>query len=508
MRLLGFKEFYYPTKDDYTEEKDTPRKAGLEGLQWNTDNNLRQIPPEGSHFLSLILTLLVDSAADKNQKDHVSNVKETKVTPNPAYHLSSSDNPGTPLVTALLKGNNYRTWSRSMRTTLRAKTKLGFIDDTIKKPALHDEDYYLWEKTDSMVMAWIINSTDPSLHGSISHASTAKDVWIDLEERFAQTNAPRIHQLWRTLCLMQKQSDVTVTEFYTQFKSILDELDELQPLPECSCGTSKLLIQREEDRRVHLFLGGFDSEEYAHVKATILNSEPMPSLRRVFNHIQREESRLAAEKEKEVKDLASKRKIGLGDLHDGVYVFKGSIQGHSFAAAQEKMDKLWHSRLGHPSTQALQHLSNFLNSALRAACPTVKSPTPSPTSGETPVKSTQAWFPPTHPYTRTSAGQNGKERNTSLFVPTPFSSVISLCQYQYVPLSRRRRYFHRFSFTVESLCKFFVEVESVCKFFWAEVGVRSERDCSGRRLVYRRRVRLVYGGKKQDGEAKKKKEKR
>ncbi|GAU40091.1 hypothetical protein TSUD_151350 [Trifolium subterraneum] len=119
---------------------------------------------------------------------------------------------------------------------------------------------------------------------------------------------------------MQKQSDVTVTEFYTQFKSILDELDELQPLPECSCGTSKLLIQREEDRRVHLFLGGFESEEYAHVKATILNSEPMPSLRRVFNHIQREESRLAAEKEKEVKVEsgaafyslnANKRKNGL-----------------------------------------------------------------------------------------------------------------------------------------------------------------------------------------------------
>jgi hypothetical protein len=408
-----------------------------------------------------------------------------------------------------------------------------------------------------MVMAWIINSTDPSLHGSISHASTAKDVWLDLEERFAQTNAPCIHQLWRTLCLMQKQSDVTVTEFYTQFKSILDELDELQPLPECSCGTSKLLIQREEDRRVHLFLGGFDNEEYAHVKATILNSEPMPSLRRVFNQIQREESRLAAEKEREIKvesgaafysskrnkrrddlkcehcgkgghvkagcfeingypanwetrrtrtqygrgkqgeqsiahmaraeegtrkenseassrghalhgmykeasnmagncreirwvldsgashhmtpllslfnklhriekpfsiitptwsavivesmgnitldkditlkdvlfipdfncnlisihkltrdldctvtydknycvmqDLASKRKIGLGDLHDGVYVFRGSIQGHSFAAAQENTDKLWHSRLGHPSTQALQYLSGFLN---------------------------------------------------------------------------------------------------------------------------------------------------
>ncbi|GAU27524.1 hypothetical protein TSUD_147180 [Trifolium subterraneum] len=244
---------------------------------------------------------LVDSADDNKQEDHVSKVKETKVTPNPAYHLGSSDNPGTPLVAALLKGENYRTWSRSMRTALRAKTKLGFIDDTVKKPRSNDEDYHLWEKADSMVMAWIINSTYPSLHGSISHASTAKDVWLDLEEHFAQVNAPHIHQLWRTLCLMQKQSDVTVTKYYTQFKCLVDELDGHQPLPECSCGASKRLVQREEDRRVHLFLGGFDNEQYAHVKATILNSEPFPSLRRVFNHIQREELRLMAEKEREVK---------------------------------------------------------------------------------------------------------------------------------------------------------------------------------------------------------------
>ena len=42
--------------------------------------------------------------------------------------------------------------------------------------------------------------------------------------------------------------------------------------------------------------------------------------------------------------------------------------------------------------------------AFRVACPTVKCPTPNPTSSETPVKSTQACFPPTHPYTIPSAG--------------------------------------------------------------------------------------------------------
>nr|KYP42514.1 hypothetical protein KK1_036097 [Cajanus cajan] len=136
-----------------------------------------------------------------------------------------------------------------------------------------------------MVVAWIINSTDPVLHGSISHAMTAKDIWLDLIEHYAQANAPRIHQLWRNLCLMQQETNVSVTKYYTKFKSIIDELRELQPLPECTCGAAKNLAQREEKHRVHLFLGGLDNDRFAHAKGIILNTDPLPSLRRVFNHV-------------------------------------------------------------------------------------------------------------------------------------------------------------------------------------------------------------------------------
>ena len=133
-----------------------------------------------------------------------------------------------------------------------------------------------------MVTTWIINATDPILHSSISHSSTARDILLDLEEHFAQTNAPRIHQLWRNLCLMQKN----------------DELTELQPLPECTCGVSKELMRREEEQHLHLFLGSLDNEKYGHVKTSILNVEPLPSLRRAFNHVLREEARFTVEKEK------------------------------------------------------------------------------------------------------------------------------------------------------------------------------------------------------------------
>ncbi|CAI8602582.1 unnamed protein product [Vicia faba] len=41
------------------------------------------------------------------------------------YNINNSDNSRTPLVTAVLNGENYRTWSRSIKMALHAKTKLG-----------------------------------------------------------------------------------------------------------------------------------------------------------------------------------------------------------------------------------------------------------------------------------------------------------------------------------------------------------------------------------------------
>ena len=55
------------------------------------------------------------------------------------------------------------------------------------------------------------------------------------------------------------------------------------------------------------------------------------------------------------------------------------------------------------SEHAFSCLATLLDAAFRAACPTVKALTSNPTCGETSVKSTHACFPPTHPYTITSA---------------------------------------------------------------------------------------------------------
>ncbi|XP_009795561.1 uncharacterized protein LOC107794200 [Nicotiana tabacum] len=153
---------------------------------------------------------------------------------NSSFHLYASDNLGMLLTSCLLDGTNYATWSRPMKNVLRSKNKLGFVNGVIKKPSNEKPEANLWETCNSMIILWIFNSLDKTLHSIIAYAETAREVWIDLEERFAQGRAPRIYQIRRDISLLI-QDGQTVLTYYTKLKALWDELNDLDPLPECNC---------------------------------------------------------------------------------------------------------------------------------------------------------------------------------------------------------------------------------------------------------------------------------
>jgi len=75
---------------------------------------------------------------------------------NPLY-LHNGDNPGNPLVTQLLTGENYYTWSRSMLMALTAKKKVLFINGGLPKPDPLSPEFLPWTQCNNMVLSWIIN---------------------------------------------------------------------------------------------------------------------------------------------------------------------------------------------------------------------------------------------------------------------------------------------------------------------------------------------------------------
>ncbi|KAL0395454.1 UNVERIFIED_CONTAM: hypothetical protein Slati_4511600 [Sesamum latifolium] len=72
--------------------------------------------------------------------------------------LQGVDHPRMSLVSVPRNGNNYFSWVRSVKFALGAKQKLGFIDGSCQKQTDDQNEIEQRERTDCMVMSWILNS--------------------------------------------------------------------------------------------------------------------------------------------------------------------------------------------------------------------------------------------------------------------------------------------------------------------------------------------------------------
>ncbi|KZV53520.1 hypothetical protein F511_40870 [Dorcoceras hygrometricum] len=94
-----------------------------------------------------------------------------------------------------------------MLIALFVKNKIGFIDGSIAQP--DSTDHVLlnsWHRNNNIVISWILNSVSNDISASIIFAESAALIWLDLKDRFQQSNGPRIFQLRRELMnLAQEQ---------------------------------------------------------------------------------------------------------------------------------------------------------------------------------------------------------------------------------------------------------------------------------------------------------------
>ena len=82
--------------------------------------------------------------------DNEDNIKATssEVPRDEMLQLQSSENQGITLVSTPLIGGNFLLWSRSLKITLEAKTKLKFINETYEAPSTYSSTYPPWKKED------------------------------------------------------------------------------------------------------------------------------------------------------------------------------------------------------------------------------------------------------------------------------------------------------------------------------------------------------------------------
>ncbi|KAG8652042.1 hypothetical protein MANES_06G048501v8 [Manihot esculenta] len=67
-----------------------------------------------------------------------------------------------------------------------------------------------------MVMLWILNSISKDLVGSFFYATTAREHWLELGERYGESNRSMIYQIKRRIASIL-QENLSVMTYYNKF---------------------------------------------------------------------------------------------------------------------------------------------------------------------------------------------------------------------------------------------------------------------------------------------------
>ncbi|XP_041001733.1 uncharacterized protein LOC121247453 [Juglans microcarpa x Juglans regia] len=210
------------------------------------------------------------------------------------------------LVTHSLDASNYYSWARSMKKALRIKNKLSFIDGSLCEVTdKNDPLMEHWLRCNDIVITWMQNAMAIDIKVSTVYVETAHQLWLELEQCFAQQNATRIFEIKHAITMLMQNQDV-VSVYFSKLKTLLDELSNYEAIPSCSCGGLKTVVQNQQRDWVMKFLIGLN-DSYKGIKAQILLIKPFPSLNEVYPIIQQEEK---------------KREISTeGPVHDSMAMF-------------------------------------------------------------------------------------------------------------------------------------------------------------------------------------------
>ncbi|XP_024626656.1 uncharacterized protein [Medicago truncatula] len=210
------------------------------------------------------------------------------------FYVHPSEGSNSVTIIPKLNGSNYLAWSRSMKRALGAKNKLAFINGIIQQPEALDLNRAAWERCNHLIHSWIINSVSESIAQNIVFHDYALDVWEDLKERFSKADRIRISTLCSSINNL-KQGGKTVSEYFTEMRSLWEELNSHRPLPNCSCihrccceASTRAHVYRVEDQIMQFLIGLND--QFSIVKTQILLMDPLPSLNKVYSLVIQEES--------------------------------------------------------------------------------------------------------------------------------------------------------------------------------------------------------------------------
>ena len=160
--------------------------------------------------------------------------RPVQLEPTDPLYIHPSDQPGQPLVSTPFNGDNFDNWRRSVIIALSAKHKVALIDGSCECPASTAPLYIFWQRNKAMVLSWLLNSLNDSIRNSVLYFESARELWLDLEGRFGQSNKARLFQVQKDVSCLS-QGDMDIASYYTKAKQLWDESSAVSAIPRCTC---------------------------------------------------------------------------------------------------------------------------------------------------------------------------------------------------------------------------------------------------------------------------------
>ncbi|KAM0053389.1 putative transcription factor interactor and regulator CCHC(Zn) family [Helianthus debilis subsp. tardiflorus] len=204
-------------------------------------------------------------------------------------YLHPSDSSALTIVNIKLKGTeNYSVWSSAMKLALEAKNKFGFINGKCEKPKDNDVLAAQWDRCNSVVLTWLLNSVSEELFLGQVFSKLASEVWTDLKETYDKVDGSVVYDLYKKInCI--SQNGCSVAEYYNKLTTMWKQFDAMVQLPSCSCQAAKDYNDFSTLIKLMQFLMGLD-DVYQPVRTQFLTREPFPSVKAAYALISREES--------------------------------------------------------------------------------------------------------------------------------------------------------------------------------------------------------------------------
>ncbi|KAK1429347.1 hypothetical protein QVD17_11555 [Tagetes erecta] len=204
-------------------------------------------------------------------------------------YLHASDTNNLSIINLKLTGTeNYAIWASSMELALLVKNKTGFIDKTCIKSTSNVTLAKQWERCNSVVLSWILNSISEELYVGQIFSKIASEVWDELKETYNKIDGSIIYNLHRQINSTNQNGNL-ISDYYHKLNCMWRQYDTLINLPKCTCAAANELTKFNQQIKLMQFLMGLD-DVYQPLRTQILSKEPLPTVKNAFALISNEES--------------------------------------------------------------------------------------------------------------------------------------------------------------------------------------------------------------------------